>query len=171
MSITQIVTRTVAPPSLRSGLQPTAYSLQPAVRPNGFTIIEGLAALLVIAVGVIGVAAVYLDNVRTTTEDQLHIQAAELAESIADRIRANEPGRVGYAGTIGVVCDPKAKARNPQDAASQEAACWEAEVERRLPSGLGSIMRDLTTAPPTFVVSVSWSAPGSGTASYVVRVE
>jgi type IV pilus assembly protein PilV len=138
---------------------------------RGFTILEMLAALLVMAVGVIGVAALYVDNVHVAPEDQLHLQATELAEAIGARIRANADGRVGYVSTIGVVCNAKAKLRNPQDEAAQEAACWEDEVERRLPSGLGSITRDLTTTPPSYVVAVSWSAPESGAASYVIRVE
>ena len=156
--------------SVLSRFRPTAHSLQPTAS-RGFTIVETLAALLVIAVGVIGVAALYLDNVRATPEDELHRQAAELAEAIAARIDANAEGRVGYAGTIGVVCHRKAKPRTPQDAAAQEAACWEDEVERRLPSGLGSITRDLTTSPPTYVVAVSWSAPERGAASYVIRID
>jgi hypothetical protein len=130
-----------------------------------------LAALLVMAVGVIGVAALYLDNVHVAPRDQLHLQATELADAIAARIRANAEGRLGYVSTIGVLCNAKAKRRNPQEAAAQEAACWEDEVERRLPSGLGSITRDLTTTPPSYVVAVSWSAPESGAASYVIRVE
>jgi type IV pilus modification protein PilV len=151
--------------------RPTAYSLQPRASFAGFTIIETLAALLVIAVGVIGVAALYLDNVHTSPERQLHLQAADLAESIAVRIRENSAGRVGYAGTIGVVCDSGARSKTAQDAAAHEAACWEAEVERTLPSGVGSISRDLTTTPATYVIAVNWSAPESGAASYVIRVD
>ncbi len=140
------------------------------MRSAGFTIIETLAALLVIAVGAIGIAALYLDNVHTTPEGQLHLEAAELAGLMAARLRENGEGRVGYAGTIGVVCGARVRSKSPQDAAAQEAACWEAEVERRLPSGLGSITRDLSTTPVTYVVAVSWSAPKSGAASYVVHV-
>jgi type IV pilus modification protein PilV len=135
------------------------------------TILEALCALLVVAVGVIGVAALYLDNVHASPEDRLHMRAEELAETIAAKIRSNNAGRVGYAGTIGVVCSPAAKVRNAQDAAAQEAACWEAQAAKSLPSGLGSITRDLTTTPPTYVVAVSWSAPDSGAASYVIRVD
>lgn len=138
---------------------------------RGFTIVEILAALLVMAVGFVGIAALYSDQVHTSPEAQLHQQAAALAEAIATRIRASKEGRTGYATTVGVVCNPKAKVPLAQDAAAQEAACWEDEVEQKLPSGLGTITRDLSTTPPTYVVAVSWSAPQSGTASYVIRVE
>lgn len=138
---------------------------------SGFTIVETVAALLVMAVGFIGIAALYSDQVHTSPETQLHRQAAALAESIATRIRETKEGRTGYATTVGVVCNPQAKPQLAQDAAAQEAACWEDEVEQKLPSGLGTITRDLSTTPATYVVAVSWSAPESGAASYVIRVD
>jgi len=139
-------------------------------RTRGFTIVEALAALLVMAVGIIGIAALYSDQVQTNPDAQLHSEAATLAEEIADRIRETSEGHAGFATTIGVLCDQGKTPKLPQDVAAREAACWEDEVERKLPSGLGSITRDTLTSPPTYVIAVSWSAPDSGTASYVIRV-
>jgi type IV pilus assembly protein PilV len=132
---------------------------------------ELIAALLVMAVGIIGVAALYSDSVGSNTDVRLQTQAAELAEEIAKRIEANEPGRIGYVGTVGVVCDVGSKALNAQDAAANEAACWEDKVEAALPSGSGTIVRDTSTTPTSFIVAVSWSAPGKGAASYVIQVK
>ena len=56
-------------------------------RSLGFTVVEMLAALLVMAVGIIGIAALYSDQAQTNPDAQLHREAAELAEQIADRIR------------------------------------------------------------------------------------
>lgn len=132
---------------------------------------ELIAALLVMAVGIIGVAALYSDSIGTNTDVRLQTQAAELAEEIAERIEANEPGRIGYVGTVGVVCDAGSKALSAQDAAANEAACWEDKVEAALPSGSGTIVRDTSTTPTSFIVAVSWSAPGKGAASYVIQVK
>jgi type IV pilus assembly protein PilV len=140
-------------------------------RSAGFTILEILAAVLVIAVGIVGVAALYRDRVKTTEESTPQIQAAALAEAMAKRIRANREGRAGYANAMGVLCNAAKKPAGPQDAAAQEAACWEDEVETRLPNGLGTIRRDLTTTPLTYVIAVSWSATETGAASYVIRVQ
>ena len=90
---------------------------------------------------------------------------------MAERIRATPEGRDGFATTVGVICNDKAKRRTPQDEAAQIAACWEDEVESSLPSGLGSISRDTSMTPASYVVAVSWSAPGTGAASSVTRVE
>ncbi len=139
-------------------------------RSRGFTIAEVFAALLVMAVGIIGIAALYSDQVQTNPDAQLHIEAAALAEQIAERIRETKEGHAGFATTIGVLCEQQSRARQPQDVAAREAACWEDEVERKLPSGLGTVTRDTLTNPPTYVIAVSWSAPDAGTASYVIRV-
>ena len=139
-------------------------------RSRGFTIAEVFAALLVMAVGIIGIAALYSDQVQTNPEAQVHREAAALAEQIAERIRETKEGHAGFATTIGVLCEQQPKPKLPQDVAAHEAACWEDEVERKLPSGLGTITRDTLTSPPTYVIAVSWSAPDAGTASYVIRV-
>lgn len=142
-----------------------------ARRARGFNIVEILAALLVIAVGIVGIAALYSDQTHIPSDARLPLRAAELAEVMAERIRATSEGRDGFATTVGVVCAPEKKPKLPQDKAAQEAACWEDEVERALPSGLGSISRDTSMTPASYVVAVSWSAPETGAASYVTRVE
>jgi type IV pilus assembly protein PilV len=139
-------------------------------RARGFTIAEVFAALLVMAVGIIGIAALYSDQAQTNSDAQLQRQAATLAEHIAERIRETKEGHAGFATTIGVLCEQSRAPKLPQDIAAREAACWEDEVERQLPSGLGSITRDALTTPATYVIAVSWSAPDAGTASYVMRV-
>jgi type IV pilus assembly protein PilV len=141
------------------------------LRVRGFNVVEMLVALLVIAVGIIGVAALYSDQTHIPADARLPLRAAELAESMAQRIRSTAEGRDGFATTVGVVCDRGKKIKTPQDQAALDAACWENEVERSLPSGLGSITRDTTSNPASYVVAVSWSAPETGTASYVTRVE
>ena len=139
-------------------------------RSRGFSIAEVLAALLVMAVGIIGIASLYSDQVQSNPELQLQLEAATLADQIAKRIQETKEGHAGFATTIGVLCDQQSAPKLPQDIAARKAACWEDEVERRLPSGLGSISRDTLTSPPTYVIAVSWSAPDAGAASYVIRV-
>lgn len=147
------------------------HSGRHAIRQRGFTIIEIFAAMLVMAAAIVGIAALYSDQEQTHPEAQLQTRASALAEKIAARIRVTEDGRAGFATTVGVVCNPeRKKPKLAHDVAAQEASCWEDEVERTLPSGLGSITRDLSTTPVTYVVAVSWAAPESGAASYVIRV-
>ena len=137
----------------------------------GFTLAEVFTAILVIAIGLVGIAALYGETAQPDPEAVPRTKAEQLAQTIAERVKINSAGRQGYASIVGVVCVANAKPKRPIDAAAQEAACWQDEVQRALPNGTGSITRDLTTSPPTYVVAVSWSAPGAGAASYVIRVQ
>jgi type IV pilus assembly protein PilV len=137
---------------------------------SGFTLVEIVVALLIIAIALIGIAALYTDTTDMAREAEPRVRAAELAEQIAARIDANAAGRTGYASVVGVVCNAKAKPKRTEDVAAMEAACWHERVANELPSGLGSITRDTSTTPPTYVVAVSWSPPEGGAASFVMRV-
>ena len=143
----------------------------PGKAQTGFTLVEILAALAVVAIGLIGVAALYGEALQTEETGEPRAQAARLARDMIERIDRNTEARAGYASVVGVLCATENRDRRPLNAASQEAACWQDEVEKLLPNGSGAITLDLTTNPPTYVVSVSWSAPGSGASSYVVRTQ
>ena len=151
-------------------LRLTADRSSLAARHNGFTLVEVLAALLVVAIGVIGVAALYGEAMHVEVDTHPQAQAARLAQEMSQRIVANPTGRSGYANVIGVLCTGTPDSR-PVTAAAQEAACWHDEIRKALPTGAGSITRDLTTHPPTYVIAVNWSAAGTGASSYVVRVQ
>lgn len=145
-------------------------SRPPLIRCSGFTLVEVIAALLVVGIGLIGIAALYGEAMQTEIDTHPQAQAARLAQSMADKVNSNAAGRAGYANVIGVLCTETRDAR-PVNAAAQEAACWHEEIRKALPNGTGAITRDLSTNPPTYVIAVSWSAAGAGAASYVVRVQ
>lgn len=151
--------------------KPRTATLDHSIRASGFTLVEIVVALLIIAIALIGIAALYTDTTHTVRASEPRVRAAELAEEIALRIRANPTGRTGYASVVGVVCDDKAKPKRAEDAAAVEAACWHERVATELPSGMGSVTRDTSTNPPTYVIAVSWSPPEGGAASFVTRVE
>jgi Tfp pilus assembly protein PilV len=137
---------------------------------RGVTIVESLAALAVVAIAIIGIAALYATESDPDIPVSPRVQAAQLAEAIADRIEKNNAGRAGYANIIGVLCSGGKKSKRDDDAAAREAACWHDEVEKKLPNGMGTITRDGSTKPPSYVIAVSWSAADTGAASYVMRV-
>jgi type IV pilus assembly protein PilV len=78
--------------------------------PRGFTLLETLVSLVVLSVGLLGAAALLLDNLRAHAGALRRVAAVSLARDMADRIRANPHGGVYY------------DARTPAPAAS---ACGE----------------------------------------------
>lgn len=56
---------------------------------RGFTLLEVLVAIVVTAIGLLGVAALLLSNMKNATNSSLRTQAAMLAEDAAERVMAN----------------------------------------------------------------------------------
>ena len=58
-------------------------------RNQGFTLVEALIALLVLSIGLLGVAALQLIALQNNNNAMFRSQATYLAYDIADRMRAN----------------------------------------------------------------------------------
>src|SRR5262249_56408603 len=58
-------------------------------RARGFTLIEALVALLVLSIGLLGVAALQLTSLRSNPSSSFRSQATLLAYDVVDRMRAN----------------------------------------------------------------------------------
>ncbi|HYJ40189.1 MAG TPA: type IV pilus modification protein PilV [Steroidobacteraceae bacterium] len=63
---------------------------------RGFTLLETLVSLVVLSVGLLGAAALLLDNLRTHAGALRRVAALSLVRDMADRIRANPRGGVYY---------------------------------------------------------------------------
>ena len=74
---------------------------QPARTNHGFTLVEVLIALVVITVGMLGVAVLYVEGLQMNRASLYRTTAVALATDMADRIRANQGLNQGadYAGT------------------------------------------------------------------------
>jgi type IV pilus assembly protein PilV len=129
---------------------------------RGFTLVEVLVALVVMAVGLLGIAGLYVEGLRAGRTSVYRSAAVTLASDMADRIRANPQG--GYAGTGpgadndcvngGVDCDAN-------QMAGDDWFRWLADIDRRLPPGATATIDVQDLAPVTqFVITVSWPEIG-----------
>ena len=66
----------------------------PAV--GGFSLIEVLVALVVLSIGMIGIAAMQVEGLRFGQQAVIGTRAVGLAADIADRIRANPDARARW---------------------------------------------------------------------------
>ena len=64
-----------------------------ATADKGFTLVEVLVALVVMSVGMLGIAALYLEGLRAGRTALYRTTAVNLAADMADRIRANQQRR------------------------------------------------------------------------------
>lgn len=142
---------------------------------GGFTIIEVLVALVVLSVGMLGIAGLYVVTLQSGGTAIYRTQAVNLAADMADRIRANRTAGAAYAaGAAGALVCTGAGAVDcsPADLAGDDVLQWNTELAASLPDGGGDIAVAGAAAPFTYTITVTWSEPGQDTAStYTMTVE
>ncbi len=80
---------------MRPCKQPQGAAAQAA----GFTLLEVLIALLVLAVGLLGFAMLQVMNVRFTESANYRTKATQLADSLLDQVRADRAASASYVTT------------------------------------------------------------------------
>lgn len=142
---------------------------------RGFTIVEVLVALVVLAIGMLGIAGLYVITLGSGSSAINRMQAVNLAADIADRIRSNRNATVAYAGgaSTGLTCIGTGAVDCSADAmAADDLLQWQGEIARALPAGSGTIVVDGAAAPFTYTITLNWSEPGQEDAqSYVMRMQ
>lgn len=128
---------------------------------HGLTLVEAMIALLVISIGLLGIAALQLTAMNQNSSSLNHSQAVRYAYNMSDRIRANMVEFDQYIGidtNDGFNQDCTAPAAcNSGDMLLADATDWEALVET-LPGGRGIIFDD----PDGLLVVVMWDDNGTG---------
>ena len=104
----------------------------------GFTLVESLVALVVPAVGMLGIAVLYVEGLRAGRTAVHRTTAVTLAADMADRIRANPAGGIAYAGTgpgEDLGCVNGSEDCSPAELAADDWSGWLADIRARLPAG------------------------------------
>jgi type IV pilus assembly protein PilV len=63
---------------------------------RGMSLVEVLVALVIISVGLLGIASLQLTTLQNNHNSLLHTQASALADDILDRMRANMSNPASY---------------------------------------------------------------------------
>jgi type IV pilus assembly protein PilV len=119
---------------------------------TGMTLIEVLVTLVIISVGLLGVAALQLTTVRNNYDAFTRSQAAVLASDMLDRIRANREDAydnlyngAGYGNPITGATIPVADINS-----------WKATLAAQLPNGEGEIVTVLVGEVLIATIRVRW---------------
>lgn len=126
---------------------------------RGFSMIEVLIALVVLGVGLLGLALLQTTNLRFTKSANQRSQAVNLAAEMLDMIRANHSEVATYqAITPGSFASVNATAGCPSSVnltSSENITRWKCEVVEAL--GTGSSAAVVFTAPTDVTVTVTWN--------------
>jgi type IV pilus assembly protein PilV len=128
---------------------------------NGFTLVEVLIALVIMSVGMLGIAGLYVHSMQAARTSLFRHQAVTLAGDVADRIRANPRAGAGYmvAGADNSCIDGGLDC-TPAEMAESDILDWQDQAGDTLPAGAVAIFFNNAVAPSTYRITVSWNEAG-----------
>lgn len=127
---------------------------------KGFSLIEVLVAMVILAIGLLGLASMQTVSMRNIHSAYMRSQASVLAYDMLDRIRANANQAVtttSYLINFGIVApsssDCTSSACTPSQMAAYDLSRWKTALANTLPSGDGRIVAGTGNG---FVITVQW---------------
>lgn len=147
---------------------------------RGFTLLEVLIAVVVFAIGLLGIAGLQVAGMRFTHGSQLRAVATMQAENMADRMRSNRTGvRDGHYNVADAMptefdTDCATEECTPAELAEYDLVMWNVGVEDRpeesnaltLPGGTGVVCIDST---PNDGTDEDWACDDEGIV-YAIKV-
>ena len=128
---------------------------------SGVTLIESMIALLVISVGLLGIAGLQIHALKQNSSAYWHTQAVLAAYNMADRIRANKIAIASYDGadtSSAADQDCISTACSTEEIRNADVADWKALIAV-LPSGKGIVR---SPDDDQLDIVVMWDDEGTG---------
>jgi type IV pilus assembly protein PilV len=151
------------------------HNLQSSVaRSGGFTLVEVLVSLVILAIGLLGIAKLMLFSSHSNDSAYLRSQATSLAYEILDDMRANRPEALNGTSYItaaavpavapGALCMGVGSCTTPQQLGLYDVYQWGLHLNANsgavhpgaLPNGQGSVATALVGGQTTVTIIVSW---------------
>jgi type IV pilus assembly protein PilV len=145
-----------------------------ALKQNGFTLVEAMVSLVVLSVGMIGIAALYAQGLGAERTATYRSQAVNLAADMADRIRSNRLGQAAYAGgAANNGCDPQTGGANctPAQMAAHDLFVWNQQVTALLPNGQWAIQYNPGALPPSLTLNLLWTEVNQGQVTHQIVIQ
>ena len=140
---------------------------------RGFSLIEVLIALIILSVGMLGIAGLYVQSMQAGRTSMFRHNAVTIAGDIADRIRANPAAGTAYAATTGAdnSCVNGGINCSPAQMAAHDISLWQEQADDSLPNGKVTVTHDGDLVLPSYEIKVGWDEPGeSPTFTIVIPV-
>jgi type IV pilus assembly protein PilV len=157
---------------------------------HGFTLIEVLIAVVIIAIGLLGLAGLNAVGINSTHTSYLRSRASIHTENMADMMRVNRagvdandyannaaPATIDYSTITAPGIDCRSTACTPAEQAQVDAYNWMTAIAHDLPGGTGEVLcndsdgadADPCTNGSTFEIKVSWQEKDKELASLVTK--
>jgi type IV pilus assembly protein PilV len=138
-------------------------------RASGFSLLEVLVALVLLAVGLLGTATCLIEALSSSRIALERSRAVVLASDMVERIRANRTGGAAYdtsnaaaAPVLDPACGQPDDGCHPAVMARHDLRHWLDAVEAQLPRGVGTVeVAALAEGGLRFTVRIAWARSAS----------
>ncbi len=129
---------------------------------HGFSLLEVLISLVVLSVGLLGIAALQVNMIRFNHSAQLRAVAVAQAGSMIDRMRANYAGLKSgnYNNISGIPAAPNCTTCTNTEIAQRDTNQWNTTNALALPSGQGTVVGNGSN----YTVTIRWDNNRTGAA-------
>lgn len=143
---------------------------------SGFTLIEVLIALIVLAVGLLGMASLTVHSMQSNQGAYMRSQASVLAYDIVERMRANHEGAI----TTSTYTADSATAPTctngctPAQQALLDVSQWRSALQSSMPGAAATITRTANGDLMEYQITISWTDSGASDisdSSFSLRVD
>lgn len=136
---------------------------------QGFTLVEILVAVVVLAIGLLGLAGLQANSLKFNNSAYQRSVASMMAYDMLDRIRANRDGLIagnynahGPAGSFPADPGCITTGCSTTDVADYDVSDWAQQLGNLLPAGTGTIQGN--GANSVFTITVMWDDERTGAA-------
>ncbi len=134
-------------------------------RNGGFSLIEVLVAVLVLSLGMLGVALVLVTTHKANTSSYIRQNAQQYATDMIARMRSNPSQSIGGAYDIAANTPPpatypdncSATACTQSQLAKEDVGQWLYNLSKNLTDGTGTVTVTTVNGNPEATVTVSWN--------------
>ena len=145
-------------------MRPNLQPLVSRTKQHGFSMIEILITLVLVAIAILGTAGLQLNAMRLNKGSQWRTQAIFLASDMVERMEANKIGAVAGNYALALASAPSAALTDctgsvcdPSSLAAWDKQQWGLAIQNtKLPQANWSITRTIVGNPSTYDIFISW---------------
>lgn len=138
--------------------RPAFYGVRPRTsikRQRGVSMLEVMVSIVVIALGLLGLAGLQMVSLKSSNTAYLRSQATILAYDIADRMRANQLAAMSGNYNIAI-----GTGTSGSGVAGADLTEWKQNIAASIPAGDGSVTVDIAG---NATIVIQWDGDGDGT--------